>query len=40
VAACDLLLRLPMRGRVRSLNLAAATAVFLYLIHDQVFPQT
>ncbi len=38
-AACDLLLRLPMRGRVRSLNLAAATAVFLYLIHDQLFPQ-
>ncbi len=35
-AACDLLLRLPMRGRVRSLNLAAATAVFLYLIHDQL----
>lgn len=38
-AACDLLLRLPMRGRVRSLNLATAAAVFLYLIHDQIFPQ-
>ena len=37
-AVCDLLLRLPMRGRVHSLNLAAATAVFLYLIHDQLFP--
>ena len=38
-AACDLLLRLPMRGRARSLNLAAATAVFLYLIHDHLFPE-
>lgn len=39
MATCDLLLRLPMRGRVRSLNLAAATAVFLYLIHDHIFPE-
>ena len=39
IAACALLLRLPMHGRVRSLNLAAATAVFLYLIHDHLFPQ-
>lgn len=29
-AACDLLVRLPMRGRADSLNLAAATAVMLY----------
>ncbi len=29
-AACDLLARLPMRGRADSLNLAVATAVMLY----------
>jgi RNA methyltransferase, TrmH family len=29
-AACDLLMRLPMRGRADSLNLAVATAVMLY----------
>jgi TrmH family RNA methyltransferase len=29
-AACDLLVRLPMRGRADSLNLATATAVMLY----------
>ena len=29
-AACDVLLRLPMRGRADSLNLASATAVVLY----------
>jgi RNA methyltransferase, TrmH family len=29
-AACDLLVKLPMRGRADSLNLAAATAVMLY----------
>lgn len=33
-AACDELLRLPMHGRVSSLNLAVATGVFLYAIHD------
>jgi TrmH family RNA methyltransferase len=32
-AACDTLLRLPMAGRVGSLNLAVATGVFLYTIH-------
>lgn len=32
VAACDELLRLPMRGRASSLNLAVATGVFLYAI--------
>lgn len=29
-AACDLLVRIPMRGRADSLNLAVATAVMLY----------
>lgn len=29
-AACDLLIKLPMRGRADSLNLAVATAVMLY----------
>jgi TrmH family RNA methyltransferase len=29
-AACDLLVKLPMRGRADSLNLAVATAVMLY----------
>lgn len=29
-AACDLLLRMPMRGKVTSLNLAVATGVMLY----------
>jgi TrmH family RNA methyltransferase len=29
-AACDLLVKLPMKGRADSLNLAAATAVLLY----------
>jgi TrmH family RNA methyltransferase len=29
-AACDTLVKLPMRGRADSLNLAAATAVMLY----------
>ena len=33
-AACDTLLRLPMHGRVRSLNLAIAAGVFLYAMHD------
>jgi RNA methyltransferase, TrmH family len=28
--ACDLLVKLPMRGRADSLNLAVATAVMLY----------
>jgi 23S rRNA (guanosine2251-2'-O)-methyltransferase len=30
---CDILLRLPMRGRVESLNAAVAGSVALYLIH-------
>lgn len=33
-AACDELLRLPMIGRVSSLNLAVATGVFLYAIQS------
>ncbi len=36
VAACDELLRLPMRGRAGSLNLAVATGVFLYAILDSL----
>lgn len=35
-AACDELLRLPMHGRASSLNLAVATGVFLYAIHDSL----
>lgn len=35
-AACDVLLRLPMHGRVRSLNLAVAAGVFLYAMHDSL----
>ena len=37
-AACDVLLRLPMHGRVRSLNLAVAAGVFLYAMHDSIAP--
>jgi len=36
--ACDVLLRLPMHGRVRSLNLAVAAGVFLYAMHDSIAP--
>jgi TrmH family RNA methyltransferase len=32
IAACDLCLSIPMRGRVSSLNLAVATGIFLYAI--------
>jgi TrmH family RNA methyltransferase len=35
-AVCDVMLRLPMHGRVTSLNLAIATAVMLYFISDKV----
>lgn len=38
-AACAELLRLPMHGRARSLNLAVATGVFLYAIHDSLAAQ-
>jgi TrmH family RNA methyltransferase len=38
-AACDELIRLPMHGRARSLNLAVATGVFLYAIHDSLAEQ-
>jgi TrmH family RNA methyltransferase len=34
-AACDELVRLPMRGRADSLNLSIATAVMLYEIYNQ-----
>jgi TrmH family RNA methyltransferase len=37
-AACDELLRLPMAGRVGSLNLAVATGIFLYAIHAALDP--
>jgi TrmH family RNA methyltransferase len=30
IAACDLNLAIPMKGRVSSLNLAVATGIFLY----------
>ena len=39
VAVCDDLLRLPMHGHVRSLNLAVAAGVFLYAIHDNLVEQ-
>jgi TrmH family RNA methyltransferase len=35
MAACDHLARIPMTGRSDSLNLAIATAVMLYEIHNQ-----
>ena len=38
-AMCDELLRLPMRGRATSLNLAMATGIFLYAIHDALDQQ-
>jgi TrmH family RNA methyltransferase len=38
-AACDELLRLPMHGRVSSLNLAVAAGVFLYAIQDALSGQ-
>lgn len=34
-AACDLLVQMPMRGRVSSLNLAVATGVMLYKLLDK-----
>jgi TrmH family RNA methyltransferase len=39
VAQCDVLLRLPMRGRASSLNLAVAAGVLLYAMSD-AFPPT
>jgi TrmH family RNA methyltransferase len=36
LAVCDVMLRLPMHGRVTSLNLAIATGVMLYFISDKV----
>lgn len=35
-AICDILLRVPMRGRVSSLNLATATGVMLYSMVDKL----
>jgi TrmH family RNA methyltransferase len=34
IAACETVLRLPMQGRVSSLNLSVAAGVLLYAIHD------
>ena len=39
IAASDDLLRLPMRGRITSLNLAVAAGVLLYAIHDSLDSQ-
>jgi len=35
-AACDVMMKIPMRGRVTSLNLAIATGVMLYSIFDKL----
>ena len=35
-AVCDVILRMPMRGRVSSLNLAVAAGVMLYSIQDKL----
>jgi len=34
IASCDVLLRIPMQGKVTSLNLAVAAGVMLYAMHD------
>lgn len=36
--ACDLLVRIPMVGRSDSLNLAVATGIILYAVHNRRFP--
>jgi TrmH family RNA methyltransferase len=38
-AACDILVRLPMHGRVSSLNLAVAAGVLLYAMRDAFHPR-
>jgi TrmH family RNA methyltransferase len=38
ISGCDRLVRLPMTGRVRSLNLAVAAGVLMYQIHQQIAP--
>jgi TrmH family RNA methyltransferase len=35
-AACDVMLKIPMQGRVTSLNLAVATGLMLYTISDRM----
>jgi TrmH family RNA methyltransferase len=40
IAASDDLVRLPMRGRITSLNLAVAAGVLLYAIHDSLDAQS
>jgi RNA methyltransferase, TrmH family len=39
-AICDVMLRMPMRGRVSSLNLAVATGVMLYTIVDMLIKRS
>ena len=39
IAACDELVRLPMHGRITSLNLAVAAGVLLYAVHDSLAAQ-
>ena len=36
---CDELIRLPMHGRASSLNLAVATGIFIYGVHDSLAAQ-
>lgn len=35
ISACDVLLRIPMQGKVTSLNLAVAAGVMLYAMHEE-----
>ena len=35
-AACDVMLKIPMQGRVTSLNLAIATGLMLYTVVDKM----
>jgi TrmH family RNA methyltransferase len=35
-AACDVMMKIPMQGRVTSLNLAIATGLLLYTIFDRM----
>lgn len=39
IAACDVVLRLPMRGRMSSLNLAVAAGVMLYHMLENILPE-
>lgn len=37
-AACEVILRMPMKGRVTSLNLAVAAGVMLYTMVSNLYP--